>query len=122
MGFLFAKVLETKTDKNYVEMCTETGENQSGVSKADFAAAVKQADTVVTWGYGKARGFLDLKDLFCSRHPFCVSLSAFGPFSSAHQAEQLRELVQSIKSNGRARWRTRAGAVRYWFDGAFYEL
>lgn len=122
MAFLYAKVLETKTDKKYVELCDESGSSQRNVSKAAFDAAVSQAQKVVTWGYGESLGFLDLRALFCERHPFCVSLSAFGPFKSAEHPEQLRELVNRIRTNGRARWRTRAGATRYWFDGAFYDF
>ena len=124
MAFLYAKIIETKTARRYIEMCTDSGPLQTGVCAKTFEIARREAKRVVTWGHSGVKGenYMDLKAIFCERHPFCINLSALSPFSSNEHPEQLREVVARIRQTGRAKWQTRAGATRYWFDGEFYEL
>lgn len=124
MAFLYAKIIETKTARRYIEMCTDTGPLQAGVSADAFKCAEREAKRVVTWGHSGdgSEKYMNLKAMFEERHPFCISLHSLGPFTSTEHPEQLREVMANIRQNGRAKWRTRAGATRYWFDGKFYEL
>lgn len=121
-SFAYAKVIERDGTKVYCEVCQAEGAAKRALSKGEYADEIERAAVVFTWGYSDGAKYVDLRALFCQRHPFCIALDALGPFGSSVPTEQLREVVTRICTRGRARWTTRAGERRFWYDTRFYDI
>ena len=118
----YAKVIERDGNKVYCEVCHAEGAAKRALTEAEYIDEIKGAAVVFTWGYSDGAKYVDLRALFCQRHPFCIALDALGPFSSSIPTEQLREVVNRVRAQGRARWMTRAGECRFWYDTKFYDI
>ena len=122
MALIFAKQIRRGDAHVYGEWCGSDGAATVAAPETDFTEAIVAADTILCWGGVDGANVVDLQAVFESRHPFPVSLTAFGPFKSAVHVERLRELYQRLLRKGRLRWQTRGGQSRLWYDPVFYKL
>ena len=120
MALIFAKQIKRGETFVYGEYCLEDGASVVSVPEDDFNKALTGAIRVVCWGGVDGGNVLDLQALFATRHSFLPSLLSFGPFKSAVHVEQLRELWEKLRRNGRLRWQTRNGQSRLWYDPEFH--
>lgn len=122
VSFAYAKVIERDDRRVYSEVCRGTDSACRSLTQEEYNDLIATEDVIFTWGYSNGTAYVDLRELFCKRHPFVISFAALGPFKSEVQSEQLREVVRHITQYGRVRWTTRAGDVRYWYDPKFYDI
>ena len=121
-GFVYARQVSRPGGYVYGEWCDGATASAMAADEAEFRRIVDAAACVVCWGGVAGPAVLDLKAMFERRHDFSLGLAAFGPFSSSKHVEQLREFCNRVREHGRARWTTRAGLTKFWYDPAFATL